>query len=121
MQKRMRVIVTLGGIILLVAILYNFTNWFSIATGYLKGEDEATRLATCLGNSQVEFYGNEFCAECERQINELGEAFDSVNYVDCGREKENCPNIREIPAWFIGGKTVYGFKTFDEIKALSSC
>lgn len=121
MQKRTRVIFTFAALVVLVAGLYFFTNWFSIVTGYLKGEDSAASLASCLSSQGAEFYGNEFCVDCEKQALEFGIAFEKIHYIDCGREKENCPNLREIPAWFINGKIHYSYKSLDELKELSSC
>ncbi len=121
MQKRTRVILTFTAIVALVAFLYIFTNWFSIVTGYLKGEDETAKLATCLKKNGVEFYGNELCSDCEKQIKEFGRHFASITYFDCGKDKEFCPNIQEIPAWYINDRIHYGFKTFQELKILSGC
>lgn len=121
MKKKHKVMVTLGVLILLIFGLYFFTDWFSVVTGYLKGEDAGVSLATCLDEKGAEFYGTKFCAECEKQVKEFGRAFEKIKYIDCGREKEFCPNIKEIPAWYIGGKFEYGFKTIDELQELSHC
>lgn len=121
MQKRTRVMITFGGIIILIAFLYIFTNWFSVVTGYLKGEDDSVKLANCLGEKNAEFYGNEFCVECEKQRTDFRNSLSSINYVDCGRDKQNCPNIKEIPAWYISGKIYYGYKNSSELKQISGC
>lgn len=113
--------ITFITIVVLVAVLYIFTNWFSLVTGYLKGEDQTTRLATCLNKKGVEFYGSLYCADCEKQRNEFGTAFEKIKQIDCGKEKEKCPNIREIPAWYLNREFIYGYKTIDELKKLSGC
>lgn len=121
MKQKIRVLVTFIFIIILVVGLYTFTNWFSLITGYLKGEDEAMKLATCMSQKGAEFYTNDFCADCEKQEKLFGKSFSLIRQIDCGREKENCPNIREIPAWYIDKNIYYGLKTIDELKDISNC
>ncbi len=121
MEKKFKVLITFAVIVLLVAGLYFFTNWFSIVTGYFKGEDDVVKLVSCLNKNGAEFYGSEFCAECVRQQELFGKAFESVNRIECGREKELCPNIREIPALYINKNIYYGFKTIEELKEISGC
>lgn len=121
MQRRTTVILTFIFVIILVATLYTFTDWFSRATGFFTGADEKTRLAYCLNENGAEFYTNTFCADCEKQEKLFGTAFSAIKKIDCGKNKEFCPNIREIPAWFINEKIHYGFKTLEELKTLSGC
>jgi hypothetical protein len=121
MKKRTRVMVTFGFIVLMITGMYIFTDWFSRITGYFIGEDEKTRLAQCLDGKHAEFYGTEYCAECERQRDIFGRSFNTIVEIDCGRNMENCPNIREIPAWHINKSIHYGFKNFTQLKDLSGC
>jgi len=124
MKKRTQVLVTFLFVIVLVSGLYVFTSWFSLITGYFTGESEQARVANCLTDQGSEFYGTSFCADCEKQQNELGKTFETINYIDCGRDKQNCPNIESIPAWYIPNsedKIHYGFKTINELKVLSGC
>jgi hypothetical protein len=102
-------------------MLYIFTDWFSKVTGYILGEDEKTKVAHCLEGQDVEFYTNKFCAECERQRDVFGSSIRFVNNVDCGKDKEKCPHIREIPAWYINKTIYYGYKNLTELKDLSDC
>ena len=106
MERRLKLYLTLGFIIVLVSGLYTFTNWFSIVTGYLTGEDEKTKLAQCLDGKDVQFFGSDFCADCEKQKEVFKGAFRHIEEIECGKEKELCPNIRSIPAWFIN-KTLH--------------
>jgi hypothetical protein len=121
MQKRFKVYLTFGILVLIVGGLYIFTNWFSLITGYFKGEDEVVRLAVCLNGKGAEFYGTTFCADCEKQTKAFGYAFSNIKYVDCGKDKEFCPNIRSIPAWYINGQIYYGYKEINELKEISGC
>lgn len=121
MQKRTSVLLTFIFIVTLVSGLYIFTDWFSQITGYFLGEDEATKLAKCLDGKNAEFYGTKYCADCEKQKELFGPAFRYVDFKDCGKEKELCQFIREIPAWYIDKSIVYGFKSFPELRELSGC
>ncbi len=124
MQPKLRVLITFLIAVSLVAGLYFFTNWFSLITGYFVGESEQQQIAHCLSAQGTEFYGTEFCADCETQQKEFGKAFSLISYFDCGRDKENCPNIQSIPAWYIPNsdeKIYYGFKSLSELKELGKC
>jgi|SRR3989344_9576425 len=121
METKTKVAITFSFIIFLVAILYISTDWFSKVTGYFQGEGEIEKLVVCLNNNNAEFYTSVFCADCERQAKLFGDSFAKIRQVDCGREKENCPNIQNIPAWFIKDKIVYGLKTIEELKDAGEC
>ncbi len=125
MQKRTKLLTTFLIAILLIGGLYMFTDWFSKITGYFTGESEKVRVAHCLTDQGAEFYGTEYCATCEKQKDILGsEAFRKINYIDCGKDKEDCPNIQSIPAWFIPNsekKINYGFFELKELKKISGC
>lgn len=121
MQKRTVVLITFLVVVGLIATLYMFTDWFSKVTGYLFGEDEQAKVAECLKKNNAEFYTSVQCAECERQAEVLGPAITLVRRVDCGANKENCPNIKSIPAWYIDGKIIYGLRNLTELKIDGNC
>jgi len=124
MEKKFQVLITFVFLVLLIAGLYIFTNWFSLITGYFTGESQHESLVNCLNEQGAEFYFSEYCADCERQKNEFGSSFKKISQINCGRNMENCPNIREVPAWYIPSseqKIHYGFLTFDQIQELGNC
>jgi ribosomal protein S27E len=121
MQRKFQVLITFGILIFLIAGLYIFTNWFSILTGYFTGESEQAKLAQCLRESGAEFYTSVSCADCEKQEELFGESFKLISSIDCGNNKELCPNLREIPAWYINKNVHYGLKALNELKELSGC
>ena len=121
MEKRTQVMLTFLALVLLITGLYLFTNWFSLFTGYFTGEGEINKLITCLNDKDAEFYTSLFCADCEKQQKLFRQEFSSIKQVNCGDKKENCPNIRSIPAWYINGNIYYGYKDLNELKNLSDC
>jgi len=121
MEKKLQVLITFIFIILLITGLYLFTDWFSKVTGYFSGESDVEKLAACLDKKGAEFYGSVFSPETEKQAKLFGKHFQKINYIDCGKDKEYCPNIREIPAWYIDKKIYYGFKNLTELDSISNC
>ena len=121
MEKRTQVILTFLVLVLLITSLYTFTDWFSKFTGFLLGEGEKEKLIKCLNDLDSEFYTSVFCADCEKQQKLFGEQFKSIKQVNCGNNKELCPNIRSIPAWYIKGNIYYGYKNLTELKSISEC
>ncbi|MBX4196006.1 hypothetical protein KW805_00250 [Candidatus Pacearchaeota archaeon] len=120
MDARRRLYVTFAVLVILVAGLYLFTDWFSKVTGYLSGEDESLKLAQCLKNKGSEFYTSATCADCEKQERVFGNAFGEISFIDC-TDMNQCKNIRSVPAWYINNSVVYGFKTLDQLRVLSGC
>ncbi|MDO8460146.1 MAG: hypothetical protein Q7S74_03485 [Nanoarchaeota archaeon] len=121
MQTKTKVLITFIITIILVTGLYSFTDWFSKVTGYFAGEDEKTKVAYCLEQEGAEFYGSVYCSECEKQAELFGTAFKQVKYIDCGKDKSLCPNIRSVPSWYINKTIYYGYKNLTELKYLSNC
>lgn len=113
--------ITFLALILLVSGLYLFTDWFSKVTGYFTGEGEINKLVICLNNKNTEFYTSLYCADCERQQKLFGTEFSSIKQVNCGNNKELCPNIQSIPAWYMGGNIFYGYKDLKELKEIANC
>ena len=70
-------------------------------------------------------YGAEWCPQCKKQKAEFGDAFQYVNYVDCGpRENPNpvCSkaNITRIPCWISPDGTRYGYNNLIQLSELAS-
>jgi len=56
--------------------------------------------AQCLTNSQIVMYGSPRCGHCSHQMKIFGDAFKSVNFVNCDESplcKEN--NVKGYPTW----------------------
>lgn len=124
MEKKLQVLITFLFLILLIAGLYIFTDWFSLITGYFTGESQQESVINCLREQGAEFYFSKYCAECEKQQAELGSLFEKINRIDCGKDKENCQNIRELPAWYLPNspeKFHYGFLTLNELSEMGGC
>lgn len=113
--------VTLAIIVMLIFGLYLFADWFSKTTGYSIGEDEKTKLANCLSDKDVEFYCSIYSSDCAKQEDEFGRAINVISKVECGKNLKSCPNIREVPAWYINKEVYYGFKNISELKEISGC
>jgi len=121
MEKKVQVLITFIIAILLVTGLYIFTDWFSKVTGYFAGEDEKTKLAQCLQEQNAEFYTSVYCPACAKQKAILGRSIKLINTIDCGKNLENCPNIKEIPAWYLNKTIHYNYFNLTELDELSGC
>lgn len=121
MERRTTLILTFGFLVFLIVGLYLFTDWFSKATGYFVGIDENAKLAYCLDGKGAEFYCTKFLPECEKQRNLFGSSLNSIYTKECGKNNENCPNLKEVPAWYIDKEIYYGFKTLQELREISGC
>jgi len=121
MDKRTVTFATFAGLVLLVAGLYFFTDWFSKATGYALGEDQKVSFANCLKDKKTSLYLSPNCLDCDKQREVLGEqAYEVIDKVVCD-EKRLCGGLKSVPAWNIEGKFYYGLKKYKEIDELSSC
>ncbi len=120
MKVKTRVYVTFAILVLLVAGIYVFSDWFSKTTGYLLGEDQKVRFVSCLNEKNTILYTKDDCVECFRQQGILGDkAFEIIEKFNCAGN--SCANLRELPAWEINGKIYYGKKDFKELSEISGC
>ncbi len=120
-KKFKKFLITLIILFVLVVGLYLFADWFSKTTGYSIDAEEKTKLAQCLSGKGVEFYCSESLSDCEKQKDILDTAFKYISYIDCGEDKALCPNVKEIPAWYIKKDFVFGVKSIKELRELSGC
>jgi ribosomal protein S27E len=110
---------TFGVLIIVLFGLYYFSDWFSKATGYVLGEDEKEKLATCLNGKNAFFYVSSTCPDCEEQLDLFGNAKDVLNVITCSSADE-CPE-GGVPAWQIGKQIFYGVKSLEELIKISGC
>lgn len=121
MRTQTRVFTTFFVLIVLIAGIYFFSDWFSKTTGYVLGEDQKIAFADCLASKGAVFYETERCASCEKQRTLFGDAaWNKITTRFCDRETR-CTGLSSLPAWEIEGTFHYGFKTFNELDAVSSC
>lgn len=121
MDKPTRVMLTMGVIVVLIIGLYLFSDWFSKATGYALGEDQKIAFATCLVGKGAVLYESADCLPCEQQRALLGEgAYALLSHQLCDKQTR-CGGLKELPAWELEGKFVYGKKTYQALDDLSSC
>ncbi len=122
MKARNKVIITFIALIVIIAVLYSFSNWFSKTTGFLLAEDPDNELAKCLAQNGARLYGSSSCPNCKKQESLFGSsAFQYLNYFDCTENPMPCSNIRMVPAWYVNNTMYYGVRTTAELKSLSGC
>jgi len=121
MLPKTKVYITLAVIILLVAVLYFFSSWFSQTTGFVVGEDEKTKLAQCL-SAKGAFFGSDLNKETLEQKKDFGAAaFKFVRYEDCSQNPGLCKSLDKIPAWVVNGTILYGKQSLKELAEVSGC
>ncbi len=122
MEKSTKTIATFFALVLIIAGLYFFSDWFSKTTGYVLGEDEKIKLARCLGEERkAVFYMESDCADCFKQIERFGEeAFSSIPVVDCS-QNNICGSLKTLPAWEINGNFYYGDIELEKLIEISGC
>jgi len=119
MEQYRKTMITFAVLILVIFGLYYFSDWFSKTTGYVLGEDEKEKLATCLNEKNAVLYTSRTCPDCESQLELFGNAKDNINTILCEKAQE-CPE-GGVPAWQIGKQIVYGVKNFEELIKISGC
>lgn len=94
---------------------------------------EAATLAgfgRCLKSKGATFYGTSWCPHCDAQREALGDAMNSVRYVECsvdGARGESTPACRKAkidsyPTWtFSDGSRAGGAQSLEELAAKTGC
>lgn len=121
MEKRFKLYATLAFLVILVASLYYFTDWFSKATGYIVGEDPEIKLAKCLKERNFKLYTAKNCPECDVQRTLFGDAYRFLDYTECTLNPDECQEVNSVPAWKIMGKYYYGKRSLEELRLASGC
>ena len=121
METANKVFITFLALVLVVVLLYFFTNWFSKTTGYAVGENEKIKIAQCLSGKGAKMLGTLSCGDCIQEKDLFGEAFKFLNFIDCGQPNSGCANIENNLAWQINGTIYYGFRNLTELQNLSGC
>lgn len=120
MNTSVRVLVTFGILIVLIAGLYVFSDWFSKTTGYFSGEEQELQFVGCLEDHGAVLYLKEDCSACLRQERVFTpKALELISTVSC--DQVSCGNLPELPAWEIDGQFYYGEKDFKQLSQISSC
>ncbi len=120
MDSRTKAFLTFFILVVAIAGLYIFSDWFSKATGYALGEDQKIKFAQCLNEKASTLYITSNCPDCEKQQVLLGEnAYAIVNKIECGEDL--CRGLKSVPAWEIEGKFYYGTKNWKELDEISMC
>ncbi len=120
MKSSTKTFLTFGVLIVLIAGLYVFTDWFSKTTGYALGEDQQIRFVHCLNDHGAVLYLKSDCAECLQQEKLFApRALDLIEIVSC--DALACGNLASLPAWELDGQFSYGQKDFQQLSELSGC
>lgn len=87
---------------------------------------DSEKLAQCIINSDITFYGTEWCSHCKNQKVALGSIYDKYKsefYVDCDLNAAECTaaGIRGYPSWVINGQLYEGGQSLDFISNSIGC
>jgi len=88
-------------------------------------EINAEELSKELAEQGWVMYGAGWCGYCKKQKAEFGDAFQYVNYVDCGPRENPNPacikeNITSIPCWVSPNGTRYGYNNLAQLSELAA-
>ena len=99
-----------------------------ILAGCKQNTAEKTAFAKCLTENGAKMYGASWCPHCKEQKKEFGDAWRSVNYIECalpgGGQTEICDQagVEKYPTWeFADGERVTGKLTFEELEERTGC
>ena len=128
MNKKVKVLISLGILILLAIGFYVTSYVITKYTGYtITGKavykrDEQIQIAQCLSNKKVVLYCSGLSLNCMRQRKTLGDGFEYLNYVNCDDAKnvDDCKDLN-LPAWKIGDRFYFGIRDYDKLVDSSGC
>jgi len=88
------------------------------------------KLAKCLTDKGMKFYGASWCSWCKKEKDAFGDAKGSLPYIECVDPKDQqkltpeCEKagIQSFPTWQLpDGTKEAGFKTIDQLATASGC
>ena len=77
----------------------------------------------CMTANGVTLYGSDQCSHCESQKKILGENFESINYVNCSFNADECrqKGISFYPVWSRDNKVLAGVQSIQSLSEFSGC
>ena len=121
MKPIVKASISFAFLVILIAGLYLFADWFSKFTGYALGEDEKIKLSQCLAGKGAVLYVSSTCFACDKQIELFGEEAIKFLKIESCNNVEDCPELKGVPSWKINGDFYYGKKNFKELQDISKC
>lgn len=128
MDKRVKVLISLGILIIIGAGFYLTSYLVTKYTGYtitgkvVYSQQEKIQIAKCLSNKGVVLYCSGLSFSCMRQKKNFGSAFEYLNYIDCGKNEnfEQCEDL-SLPAWKINNRFYFGIRDLEKLAESSGC
>ena len=80
-------------------------------------------LAKCLTDKGIKMYGSEYCGHCTAQKEAFGDAFQYIDYVECGgTDACQVAGISGVPTWVSSDLTKYpGNRKISDLADLFEC
>lgn len=128
MDRKVKVLISLGVLILLSVGFYVTSYAITKYTGYtITGKavykrSEQIQIAQCLRNEGVVLYCSGLSLNCLRQRKTLGDGFEYLSYIDCDNTEniEECKDLN-LPAWKIGDRFYFGIRDYEKLIASTGC
>lgn len=126
MDKRVKVLISLGILVMIALVLYLASYAITKYTGYsitgkaVYSKEEKIQIAKCLSEKGVVLYCSSLSLNCIMQKKSLGEAFEYVNYVECTDNPDQCIDL-SLPAWKVGDEFYYGIRDLSKLAESTGC
>ena len=126
MDKRVKVLISLGILVLLAVGFYIVSYAITKYTGYsitgkaVYSKQERVEIAKCLSEKGVVLYCSSLSLNCMRQKNEIEDIFEYIGYLDCGEKPEECIDL-SLPAWKINNRFFYGIRDLGKLAESTDC
>lgn len=126
MNKKIKVLISFGILILLAVAFYLISYAITKYTGYtitgkaVYSKQEKIQIANCLTNKGVVLYCSSLSLNCLRQKASLGEAFEYITYLDCNENPDECEDLN-LPAWKISNRFYYGIRDLGNLAESTGC
>lgn len=126
MDKRVRVLITIGILVGLALAFYFISYAITKFTGYsitgkaVYSKAEKIQLGRCLQDKGIILYCSALSLNCLRQKTGLGLVYNYISYIECSENFEACEDL-SLPAWEIGKRFYYGIKDLEFLAQKSGC
>ena len=127
MEKRKKVFLSIGLIILLVVVLFVVLNTITKYTGLVIGKNnldvELNSYEICLDEKNIILYIND--ENPKNVLNELNliDYLSKFDIINCARDNTICKEygMQSFPTWIIDDKIIAGDITNPELKEITGC
>ena len=128
MNKRIKILVSIGVIVVIATLFYFVSQAITKSTGYTVGDNRINEFASCLTEKgSIIYVYSVDCEACNKQKSLFGDSWKYLNVINCETNENSgeagCLVIKvtQQPTWFLNNRMRSGEKSLELLSNITGC